>query len=64
MIFNLLCYIDYVCACICVCKLTMYICIVGLKQMVILAFKYSLSFQTNNPNMLLNIRSNKITVFW
>ena len=38
--------------------------IVGLKRIVILAFEYSLSFQTNSLNNILNIRSSKITVFY
>ena len=37
--------------------------ILGLKRIEILAFEYSLCFQTNSPNILLNIRSSKITVF-
>ena len=38
--------------------------LLGLKQIVILEFEYSLSFQTNSPNILLNIRNSKITVMF
>ena len=36
----------------------------GLKQIVILAFVYPLSFQMNSPNIPLNIRSSRIAVFF
>ena len=36
---------------------------IGLKWIVILVFKYSYSFQMNSPNILLNIRNSKVTVF-
>ena len=41
--------------------LKLYLALV-LKQILILAFKSSLSSQTNSLNILLNIRSSKITV--
>ena len=40
-----------------------YVSLLGLKRIVVLVFEYSFSFQTNSPNILLNIRSSKMIVF-
>ena len=59
-----MCEVSFELYCMCVC-LPQRLLMIGLKWIVILVFEYSFSFQMNSPNILLNIRSSKMTsIFW